>query len=482
MEDFQLEAFTFGSVSFAYPKSEYNALCDISFSVNKGEFVLVMGASAAGKSTLLSLLKREIAPAGSLSGEIKVASSVGYLCQNAEESLVCDRVRSELAFGVENLGKTREEIELLVAETAAYFNLENKLESECSSLSGGEKQLVCLASVMMMKPDILVLDEPCSMLDPLSSERFINMIKKLHEELGITVILSEHSAPQLYSYADKIVFLENGRLAFEGTPAKTLDFLERTENPMLSAVPFAFRFKNKELAVKSKEPEEIAGVTALEAKHIYYAYSKENDVLSDLDFKAYKGSINAVIGCNGCGKTTLMKVLSGVYKPYRGKIKANGRVSMLTQSVKDLFTKEKCADEVTFGELTDYLEINDIKERHPYDLSGGQAQRLALAKVLERKADIIILDEPTRGFDSPLKAKLTALLKKLCSEGKTVIIVTHDLDFAGECADFVSFMSEGRIAASGTKKRLFSTLAFYTTSLARLTKGKAVSTEDLLNE
>ena len=477
-----MEAFTFERVSFAYPKSEYDALSDISFSAKKGEFVLVMGASAAGKTTLLSLLKREIAPAGNLSGEVKVDSFVGYLCQNAQESIVCDRVRSELSFGVENLGKTRKEIDLLIAETAAYFNLENKLESECSALSGGEKQLVCLASVMIMKPEILVLDEPCSMLDPVSSERFMNMINKLNKELGITVIMSEHSAPQLFSRADRIVFLENGKLSFFGSPQETLEYLEKTENPMLKAVPVSFRFKDKEFKIISPVRKISACETALEAKRLFYSYNKNDDVLSDLSFKAYRGKINAVIGCNGCGKTTLLKVLSGVYKPLRGKVTAEGKISMLTQNVKDVFTKEKCADEVTFGELTDYLEISDIAEQHPYDISGGQAQRLALAKVLEIGSDIIILDEPSRGFDAPLKAKLTALLKKLCADGKTIIIVSHDLDFVGECADFVSFMSEGRIVKTDERKRLFSELSLFTTSLSRLTNGAAVSTEDLQDD
>lgn len=482
MGEYKVEALSFNGVSFAYPKSEYNALSDVSFSVNKRGFVLVMGASAAGKSTLLSLLKSEIAPAGKLTGEVKTAPTVGYVCQNAEESIVCDRVRGELAFGVENQGKTREDIDLLIAETAAYFNLESILDKEISALSGGEKQLVYLASVMMMKPELLVLDEPCSMLDPVSSERFVNVIKKLHKDFGITVIMSEHSAANLFSYADKIVFLEKGKLAHFGTPSETLLYLENADSAMLSAVPVSFRFKDKELKIKEDLSSAEGGETALKATDICFAYDRKKEVLSDLSLDIYKGKINAVIGCNGCGKTTLLKVLCGVYKPYRGKVKADGKISMLTQSVKDLFTKEKCADEVTFGELTDYLEIPDIADRHPYDLSGGQAQRLALAKVLERGADIIILDEPTRGFDAPLKAKLSDLLKKLCADGKTVLMVSHDLDFVGGCADYVSFMSEGGIARTDTSKRLFSSLSLYTTSLSRLTKGRAVSTEDLCNE
>lgn len=476
-----MDAVSFRSVSFAYPKSEYKALDSVSFGISKGDFCLVSGASAAGKSTLLSLIKKEIAPAGELGGEIEINGSVGYLRQNTDESIVCDRVRGELAFGVENLGKSSGEIELLIAETAAYFNLEDKLNSATAELSGGEKQLVSLASVMMMKPDILVLDEPCAYLDPVSAERFANMVKKLHSELGITVIMSEHSVDLLYGYADKILLLEKGSLTFEGTPEKTLSFLEKENNPMLAAVPVQFRYKGKELNYNEMKENGEKPEIALNAKRLYFAYNKNSFVLNDLSLDVYRGKINAVIGSNGCGKTTLLKVLSRVYKPYRGKVNSE-KLSMLTQNVKDLFTADRCCDEVTFGEITDYLEISDIKERHPYDLSGGQAQRLALAKVLEKNADIIILDEPTKGLDAVLKTKLGKLLKRLCADGKTVLLVSHDIDFVGEWADYVSFMSEGRIAVTDEKRRFFSSLSFYTTSLSRLSRGRAVCSEDVCDE
>ena len=476
-----MDAVSFRSVSFAYPKSEYKALDSVSFGISKGDFCLVSGASAAGKSTLLSLIKKESAPAGELGGEIEINGSVGYLRQNTDESIVCDRVRGELAFGVENLGKSSGEIELLIAETAAYFNLEDKLNSATAELSGGEKQLVSLASVMMMKPDILVLDEPCAYLDPVSAERFANMVKKLHSELGITVIMSEHSVDLLYGYADKILLLEKGSLIFEGTPEKTLSFLEKENNPMLAAVPVQFRYKGKELNYNEMKENGENPEIALNAKRLYFAYNKNSFVLNDLSLDVYRGKINAVIGSNGCGKTTLLKVLSRVYKPYRGKVNSE-KLSMLTQNVKDLFTADRCGDEVTFGEITDYLEISDIKERHPYDLSGGQAQRLALAKVLEKNADIIILDEPTKGLDAVLKTKLGKLLKRLCADGKTVLLVSHDIDFVGEWADYVSFMSEGRIAVTDEKRRFFSSLSFYTTSLSRLSRGRAVCLEDVCDE
>ena len=477
-----MEAVRLESVSFAYPKSEYNALENVSFSLEKGSFSLVMGESGAGKSTLLSLLKKEIAPVGRLSGKIEVSSFAGYICQNAEESIVCDRLRSELAFGVENQGKSVEEIDLLIAETAAYFNLESKLNSAVSELSGGEKQLVCLASVMMMKPEVLILDEPCAMLDPVSAERFATMIKKLHRDFNITVIMSEHSTDLLYSYADNILFFESGTLLSLCSPLETLEYLEKNNKKMALSVPLSLRLKDKNITFKPLPEKSESPKSALSAKHLRFAYVKGRDVLSNLNLELYSGKINAVIGCNGCGKTTLLKVLSGVKKSYSGKVKASGKTAMLTQNVKDVFTKETCGEEVRFGEITDFLELSGLEGRHPYDLSGGQAQRLALAKVLERNADIILLDEPTRGLDSVLKLKLGELLKRLCKSGKTVLVVSHDLDFVGDFADYVSFMSEGRIAVTDEKRRFFASLSFYTTSASRLTGGSAASTEDIIYE
>ena len=474
-----MEAIKCKGVSFTYPKSEYPALRDVSFQLDKGEFCLLMGASAAGKSTLLKLLKKEIAPFGKTEGELEVNLNAGYVGQNVEENIVCDRVRSELSFGLTNLGLSAQRCELLVAEAASYFNLESKLDSEISTLSGGEKQIVNLASVMIMKPEILILDEPCSQLDPVSAERFVNLIKKLHEDFEITVIMSEHSTELLYSYADSVMFLEKGSLKIKDTPAAVYDYLKNSDSKMLGAVPVAFR-KNEFDFCKIKEVEtQAAPETALQLKNVRFAYEKGTDVLNGVDLKIYKNKINSVVGANGSGKSTLLKVLAGVCKKQGGKIKNDLTVSLLTQNVFDLFTKEKCRDEVEFGEVTDFLEIDYIKNMHPYDLSGGEAQRLALAMVLERNADVILLDEPTKGFDAELKVKLSELLKKLCDEGKTVIIVSHDIEFVGAYSDFCSFLSGGRIIITKPRREFFSNLNFYTTSLSRITKGKCVSLGDL---
>ena len=475
-----MEAVKCKGVSFTYPKCEYPALSGVDFEILRGEFCLLTGASAAGKSTLLKLLKKEIAPAGKLEGEIIINGTAGYVGQNVEENIVCDKVKSEITFGLVNMGMSAEKTELLAAEAASYFNLESKLDIDISALSGGEKQLVNLASVMIMKPDILLLDEPCSQLDPVSAERFVNMVKKLHRDLGITVIVSEHSTDMLFDCADSVILLDSSRMLIKGTGGEVIDFLKSENHKMLAAVPAKYRLG--EYSLKEAEPSDDKCSTVLEAKNIYFAYKRGEEVLRGLSLKLYGGKINAVIGANASGKTTLLKVISGVCKKHSGKIKTDKTVSMLTQNVYDLFTKERCGDEVSFGEITDYLEIDYIKEKHPYDLSGGEAQRLALAMVLERNADIILLDEPTKGFDAPLKEKLGKLLRELCEKGKTVLLVSHDIDFVGTYCDYCSFLSGGKIIVTDKRRDFFSNLSFYTTSLSRLTKGKCISFEDINEE
>ena len=475
-----MEAILAKSLSFSYPKTESAALTDVSFSIAQGEFCLVSGASAAGKSTLLKLLKKEIAPAGAMSGTVTVNGTAGYVSQNIEESLVCDKVRSELSFGLTNMGVSAEKIELQCAETASYFHLEDKLEADIAALSGGDKQMVNLAAVMMMKPDVLLLDEPCSQLDPISTERFVTMLQRIHRDFHTTILISEHSAETLFGYADKVLLLEEGRLLISAPPHDVLAFLQQEHHPMLEAVPPYLRIQDTG-NYRDEEARDL-GEPILKAKHLYFAYEKGNDILKNLSYQAYRGKINAIVGPNAGGKTTLLKVLSGVFKPYSGKVKYTGNLSMLTQNVYDLFTKERCSDEVPFGALTDRLGISDIASRHPYDLSGGQAQRLALAKVLSRNADIIVLDEPTKGLDALLKIKLGALLRDLCKQGKTVILVTHDIEFAGRFCDNAAFLSRGSIVAAAPRRAFFSSLSFYTTALARMTKGSAVSAEDMYEE
>ncbi|MBQ9227524.1 MAG: ATP-binding cassette domain-containing protein [Eubacterium sp.] len=476
-----MEAVNCQELTFTYPLAAEPSLQAVSFSVRQGEICLLTGRSAAGKSTLLKLLKKEIAPAGTVTGTVQVSGMVGYVSQHIEESLVCDRVRSELSFGLTNLGRTADEIALATAEIASYFHLENKLDCPLSELSGGEKQLVNLAAVMVMQPSILLLDEPCAQLDPVAAERFLQAVERLNRDFRCTVLLSEHSLPAVFEMADSVLLLEEGRLLYAGEKEAVVRELLQKEPVLRALLPVQYRVALAPTAT-ADQPTTVDGDVALQAKHLYFAYERGNDVLRDLSLRVFRGKINAVIGANGCGKSTLLKVLSGIKKPYRGKCKTTGRVAMLTQNVYDLFTQDRCADEVPFGALTDFLSISHLAERHPYDLSGGEAQRLALAKVLAREADLILLDEPTKGLDALLKRKLAHLLRQLCQQGKTVLLVSHDLDFVGEVADAVSFMSRGNVLSTGTAPSVFRSLRFYTTSLARLTDGKIIALRDDCDE
>lgn len=472
-------------LNFAYPTSARPVLKNVDFTVSGGEFCLVIGCSGAGKSTLLKLMKKEIAPHGTLTGSIKINGTVGYVAQNVEENIVTDKVRSELSFGLTNMGVGRESIELSVAETASYFNLSDKLDNDISTLSGGEKQLLNLASVMITKPDILVLDEPTCQLDPVSAQRFVAVVKRLNRDFGTTVVISEHLTDELLPYADSVMIIENGEVVLKDTPQNAVSFLKQNHNSLLGEIPLFMRLfdgantvsqcrevlKEKNLPALHTESDDVK--TALRLKNISFAYIKNHDVLKSLDLRVYKGKINVLLGANSSGKSTALKVAAGVLKVHHGKVKTGGKVSMLCQNPFDLFTKEHCEDEVEFGKITDFLQIEDIRKQHPYDISGGQAQRLALAKVLEKNADIILLDEPTKALDYELKVRLADILYRLCDVGKTVVIATHDIDFAGEYGDYISFLSNGEIVTTMPRREFFTSLNFYTTCTAKITNGIA---------
>lgn len=473
-------------LNFAYPTSAHRVLKNVDFAVSNGEFCLVIGRSGAGKSTLLKLMKKEISPHGTLDGNIKISGSVGYVAQNVEENIVTDKVRSELSFGLTNMGMERNAIELLVAETASYFNLSDKLDNDISTLSGGEKQLLNLASIMITKPDVLVLDEPTCQLDPVSAQRFVSVVKRLNRDFGTTIVISEHLTEELLPYADSLLILENGEVALKDTPQNAVNFLKKNNNSLLGEIPLFMRLFDgvntvsrcrdilKGMNLPPLYTQEEKTKVDMKIKNVSFAYVKNHEVLKSLNLQIFKGKINVILGANSSGKSTALKVAAGVLKPHHGKIKTDKKVSMLCQNPFDLFTKERCSDEVRFGKITDFLQIDDIKEHHPYDISGGQAQRLAIAKVLEKDADIILLDEPTKALDYELKVRLVDILYKLCDEGKTVVIATHDIDFAGEYGDYISFLSNGEIIATMPRREFFTSLSFYTTCTAKITNGIAI--------
>ena len=478
---------------FSYPKADENALNGIDLSVAQGEICLVIGKSGCGKSTLLRLLKKEIAPFGNISGEIAVKTdSIGFVNQNIESNIVTDTVRSELAFAPQSMGKSREKTALIIAEAASYFDLCGVFDKKTESLSGGTKQITALASAFTAGAELLILDEPVSQLDPAAAEEFINIILKLNREQGTTVLISSHRIENILPYADKVAVMEAGKILFCGTPADTARFLMGSGNEMKAALPpYTQVFKGNPIEFREAK-RAVSGLiykdgiiaskneAATTVKGICFTYKKGlPDVFYGLDYKAEQGKINAIVGANGCGKTTLLKCIGGVLKCYGGKIKSNGKTAYLPQNVQTLFVKDTVFEEIGNGELLSRFGLERLAQRNPFDLSGGEAQRLALAKIISVGADILLLDEPTKSVDAPFAAEFAGMLRELTNEGKTVILATHDLEFAGRYADNAAFLFGGKIAASAPARAFFSMLETYTTSVSRLTKGRAVSVDDI---
>lgn len=480
------------NLKFSYSAGPEYALSGVSFKLEKGEICLVIGKSGSGKSTLLRLLKKEIAPYGAREGKITLEESrAGFVNQNTESNIITDTVLGELAFTLENEGRDSGDIALKIAETASYFNLNSIINEKTDKLSGGTKQLLSLAAVMTAKPDILLLDEPVSQLDPVSAWQFANAVLRLNRECGITVLISEHRIDDLLTAADKVLVLDGGKSVFFGTPQQAAEYLIESRSEIMEILPpYTLVMKENPIEfstakqhsaeIKIKSAELVgSGDSALSAKGISFAYKKGlPDIFFSLNYRAEKGKINAVIGANGSGKTTLLKCLAGVLKCYSGKIKANGKAVYMPQNVYTMFIRDSVSEEITRREVREEFGIENLKDRNPFDLSGGEAQRLALAKIFSLGADILLLDEPTQSADAAFKKKFAAMLESLCAQGKTVVLVTHDLEFAGRYADNVAFLFNGKIAASAPRREFFSKLSVYTTALSRLTDGKAVSVDD----
>ena len=449
-----MSALEFDSVSFSYAGATSPVLLDVSFAVPEGAFALLIGATGSGKSTLLRLAKPEIAPAGRLGGSVRVfgtdprelgaqasARAVGYVFQSPDAQIVCDTVWHELAFGLENLGVPEPEMRRRVAETCNFLGVEPWFRARTTELSGGQRQVLALASALAMRPRLLLLDEPTSMLDPLAEKNFLSLLFRANRELGATVVVATHAPWSMVDYATCAFALEGGSVRV--APLSEVV----AESPL--EVPAA--------PVRSIKKD------ALLADDVWYRYDRDARwVLRELDLAVGEGEIRALVGSNGCGKSTLLSALAGVVRPARGRVR-NGLASsqaLLPQAPKALLSCETVADELkAWSRAGGYgraevdaalarLGLEDAADRHPYDLSGGQQQLLALEKLLLARPRLLLLDEPTKGLDRAERERVARRLAEARDDGATVLLATHDMGFVRAVADRVSLMFDGGITCT----------------------------------
>ena len=589
-----MEIFALRDFSFTYPGQTRRAVDGLSLTVNAGDFLVLCGPSGCGKTTLLRQLKTVLAPHGRRSGEIlfegepldavsqeRQAARIGFVQQSPENQIVADKVWHELAFGLESLGLDTPTIRRRVAEMASFFGIQTWFQRDVSELSGGQKQLLNLASVMAMQPSVLVLDEPTSQLDPIAASDFLSMLGRINRELGTTVLLTEHRLEDALPLATRAVVMEQGRVLFSGTPAGVGESLRVAGHGMFLAMPAAMRIwagigGGGDCPITVREgrdflesyarthpvgplppevrfgaetspagpPERAAAVSAeasdgpasadavsdgpsstdgsavsgvssapsrgpegespapeavLAAENVWFAYDKNlPDAVRGLNLTVRRGEFLALLGGNGVGKSTALKLLAGVLKPYRGEIRRGGRTVLLPQNPQALFARRTVREdllETASGACPDgdpgaqvlraaaLCRLEGLLDRHPYDLSGGEQQRAALAKVLLTGPDVLLLDEPTKGLDAEFKRQFAGILRSLLRRGTTVVMVSHDLEFCASYAGRCALFFDGSVAACGSPRSFFSGNSFYTTSanrMARFLLPRAVTPEEVI--
>ncbi len=555
--------FEINNLKFWYPGAEKAALDGIHLKIEPGEFVVICGKSGCGKTTLLRHLKSVLTPYGRREGEIlyqgqpletvsarKQAGEIGYVMQSPDNQIVTDKVWHELAFGVENLGYDQQTIRLRVAEMASFFGIQNWFHKKVEELSGGQKQLLNLASIMTMQPKVLVLDEPTSQLDPIAAGEFLSTIRKINLELGTTIIMIEHRLEEVFPMADKVLVLEDGMQQYAASPREVGKAL--AGNDLFLAMPapvqiyealgqvgecpltvcegrkwlslhYAEVLKKKQESEQKKAFEEKKSQiwetnkkeVVIEAKEVWFRYERElPDVVRDLSFQVTQGELFCILGGNGTGKSTTLSLISGIRKPYRGKILlkgqdirkkknaelAGGILGVLPQNPQDLFVKDtvledlkemfegwsrekRKEEETLLAQVIADTQIEHLLKMHPYDLSGGEQQRAALAKVLLLEPEILLLDEPTKGLDGFYKQKLADIFQNLKKRGTTILMVSHDIEFCASYADRCAMFFDGGIVISSEAKEFFTGNSFYTTAANRMARHlfpEAVTVKDVV--
>lgn len=565
--------FAIEGLTFAYPGSEHPALANVSLTIEEGSFTFVLGRNGSGKSTLLRCLKPIIAPVGTRRGRIlfrdeplaslspsEQSRRIGFVFQSARDQLVANTPLAEIAFGLESLGMERDAMRSRIAETCSSLGMADWLRSPLAELSSGQLQLVNLASVLVMEPEAIVIDEPFSGLDPIAQERLSSVLGRLNRILGITIIASGHALPADPGCVDEVIAIRAGAIEAHGTLTEAAGVLVKDDPAMLPALPAAARIflgtrRPDRAATRSEEKPAPAAMPitvrdgrrwlarrmgrpdatadprsgaacapadsacpddeasrALSIEDAWFRYAKgAPDVLRGTDLHIEGGRITALIGANGSGKTTLLRCACGLLRPYRGTVRLpavpashrrHGRPPacvMLPQDPRDAFSKDTLREELEemasvaccpttefegrLEAVVDRCRLADSLAKHPFDLSGGQSQRLGIAKALLSGSNLLLLDEPTRSLDAPSKHELAIVLRALTNEGCTVVLATHDLEFCAAHADAVSLVFDGQATHPVPPRTLLSENAHYTTDASRIARGLiplACTVEDVI--
>lgn len=459
-------ALAYDDVTFRYPGSHGDVLSGVSMAVPAGAFALLVGGTGSGKSTLLSLAKPQIAPAGDRAGQVRVfgrpvddldgaaACEVGYVFQDPDNQIVCDSVWHEMAFGLENLGTPQGEMRRRVAEASYFFGMGPWFHSDTDALSGGRKQLLALASTLVMQPRVLLLDEPTAQLDPIAARNFLHALFRVNRELGCTVVVATHEPELMADYATCAFELVDGAVR---------------------AVENLGRFKCEATLAERGALCDANAPAAVSARGAWFRYGRDDDwVLRGLDLEVRQGEVHALVGGNGCGKSTLLALIAGTRRAQRGEVRsAISAKAMLPQDPKALFAEERVDEELMeWAHIGGYgadevqammgeLGVADRADLHPYDLSGGQRQMLALGKLLLVHPRLLLLDEPTKGLDRTARERVAGMIEAARRDGVTVIVSTHDLAFVRRVADRVSLMFDGELACTEPVGEFFRNNLFY---------------------
>jgi len=539
VNDIQNPVVEIQNLSFVYPEQTTYAVENVNLCVQRGEFVVLCGPSGCGKSTLLRQLRTALAPHGMRTGGVLLdgralndigtreqSQRIGFVQQNPDNQIVTDKVWHELAFGLESLGLDTPTIRRRVAEMAAFFGIENWFYKNVAELSGGQKQLLNLASIMAMQPDVLVLDEPTSQLDPIAASDFLATLGRINRELGTTIILTEHRLEKVFPLATKVAVMDRGHLICQGQPCEVGKTLKERGHGMFLAMPTAMRVwaaansdlncpvtvrdgrewleayaKTTPLQPLGTEEIPTCGTQPLiEADKLWFKYDQNTpDVVRGLSLTVKKGEFVALLGGNGTGKTTSLKLLAGLEKPYRGTVNMHGTVGVLPQNPQALFVKKSVREDLLeilhahrlseeekkarVSRVVRLCRLEELLDRHPYDLSGGEQQRAALAKVLLSEPEILLMDEPTKGLDAEFQQVFALILRQLLHRGVAILMVSHDIGFCARYAHRCALFFDGSIVTQGTPRNFFSGNNFYTTDANRMARGiepLAVTPEDLI--